>query len=134
MSQLIDPTLVASLDCKFDEAVSKVIEACSAQGFGNLTKIETSKVIKEKTGEDIEPYVILGVCSPKLACQAIRAEALIGLLLPCNVVVRQKSDSVEVAIQDPEAMVAITGNSRLQPIATEAKSKLQLAIKSLTQS
>lgn len=132
MSNLTDPTLTAELHCSFDDAVAKVIEACAGQGFGNLTKIETSKVIKEKLGEDIDPYVILGVCSPRLAHQAIQAEGLIGLLLPCNVVVRQKSDSVQqVAIQDPQSLIALTGNPKLEPVAAEAKSKLQLAIKSL---
>jgi uncharacterized protein (DUF302 family) len=82
----------------------KAVEALKAQGFGVLTEIDVQKTLKQKIDVDFKPYHILGACNPRFAYRALSADEEIGLLLPCNVVIRQESDGVVVSIQDPEVM------------------------------
>ena len=118
----------------FEDVKEKVIAALKTQGFGILTEINIQKVLKEKINADYEPYLILGACNPKFANQALSADRSIGLLLPCNVVLRQDGERVEVSIQDPEAMfsmVDIGANSELKKLPSTAKALLQTALSSL---
>src|SRR5512140_1950695 len=85
-----------------DTAKSKVIDALKTQGFGVLTEIDVRKTLKEKLGVDFEPYLILGASNPNLAYQALSAHRSIGLLLPCNVVLRASGERVDESILDPE--------------------------------
>ncbi|MFF0455775.1 DUF302 domain-containing protein [Nocardia africana] len=120
---------------RFDDAVERTRAALAEQGFGVLTEIDMAATLKAKLGEDMEDYLILGACNPPLAHRAVGVDRRIGLLLPCNVIVRRDPDdagAVIVEAMDPEVMVQVTGDAGLQPIATEAAAKLRGAIDALT--
>lgn len=120
---------------RFDDAVERTRAALAEQGFGVLTEIDMAATLKAKLGEDMEDYLILGACNPPLAHRAVGVDRRIGLLLPCNVIVRRDPDdagAVIVEAMDPEVMVQVTGDAELQPIATEAAAKLRGAIDALT--
>ena len=91
-----------TLDLPFPDAVRKVKDAFQAQGFGTLTEIDVQATLEQKLGLDTEPYVILGACNPQLAHQALQLEPEIGLLLPCNVVVRRHAGTTLVHALDPK--------------------------------
>lgn len=111
-----------------DAVKARVIGALKDEGFGVLTQIDMQATLKEKLGVDIEPYEILGACNPRLANEAISADRAIGLLLPCNVVLRDVEGGVEVSILDPEAMFSVVEpevKAQLGHVANEAKRRLQ---------
>lgn len=112
----------------FADAVERTKQACAAEGFGTLSEIDVRRTLREKIDHDIEPYTILGVCNPNLAARAIEGEHEIGLLLPCNVLVHACQGKVSVSVQDPMALVGLTGNEQLRPIAAEAREKLEKAL------
>ncbi len=119
-------------DGSIEAARAAVIEALAGEGFGVLTEIDVKATLKKKLDLDRRPYLILGACQPKLASQAIEAEPDIGLLLPCNVLVREEEDgSTTVAFVDPEAMLAITGRDDLGDFARDVKSRLKRVCDSL---
>jgi uncharacterized protein (DUF302 family) len=115
----------------FAEAVARVREALKAQGFGVLTEIDMRATLRDKLGQDMEDYLILGACNPPLAHRALGIDASIGLLLPCNVVVRADAGQTIVEALDPQTMVTITGQPALQPVACEAAARLRAALDSL---
>ena len=115
---------------EYDAAVQRVKDALAAEGFGILCEIDVAATMKRKLDVDFRPYVILGACNPPLAHRALTAEADIGLLLPCNVVVYAgdvPSTSV-VAAMDPVAALGLTGNADLKPLAEDVKSRLARAL------
>ncbi|KRV50026.1 ABC transporter ATP-binding protein [Wenjunlia vitaminophila] len=116
------------LDADFDTAVAAARRALADQGFGVLTEIDVRAVLRAKLGHDMEEYLILGACNPLLAQRAIEADRTIGLLLPCNVIVRRDGDSTLVQVLDPTTMVTLTGLSALQPVADEATARLDAAL------
>lgn len=120
------------LDTDFHTAVTAVRQALADQGFGILTEIDVKATLKAKLDHDMEDYLILGACNPPLAHQALEADRSIGLLLPCNVVVRREGDRTAVQALDPNTMVALTGLPALQPIATDATARLDAALASLS--
>lgn len=121
--------LSTTVDRPFDDTLEAVRTALQDQGFGVLTEIDLKATLKAKLDVDIEPQVILGACRPPLAHAALRAEPSIGLLLPCNVVVRSAgTDRTLVEALDPDTMVELTGNDDLSNVATDAKARLQSAL------
>lgn len=115
----------------YSQAVEKVKQALKEQGFGVLAEIDVRKAMKEKLNVDFPDYVILGACNPPLAHRALQAEPRLGLLLPCNVIVRAVENGTEVGVVDADAMLSVVGNAELQPIAREANDRLQNALKAL---
>jgi uncharacterized protein (DUF302 family) len=110
----------------FDEVIEKVTEALKTEGFGVLTSINVQAALKEKIDVDRRPYTILGACNPALANKAINAEPDIGLLLPCNVLVREEEDdSVTVAFMDPKAVLGLVEREDVVPLAEEVRGKLE---------
>ena len=127
--------LSTTLHTSFDDAVERTRQALAEQGFGILTEIDMKATLKAKLGEDMEDYLILGACNPPLAHRAVNVDRQIGLLLPCNVVVRadpKTKDTVLVEAMDPQVLVDVTGEAELRPVADEVATKLRAAIDSLS--
>ena len=112
----------------FPEAVRRVREALAAQGFGELTEIDVRATLHEKLGEDMEDYLILGACNPPLAHRALAADRKVGLLLPCNVVIRSGHGETIIEALDPQIMAEVAGQAALRPVATEAAARIRAAL------
>lgn len=122
-----------TLNAPFTETVARVREALAGQGFGVLTEIDVTATLKAKLGQQMEDYVILGACNPPFAHQALGIDRSIGLLLPCNVVVRAAAgDGTVVEALDPQVMVTLTGRAELKPVADEVARRLAAALGALT--
>ncbi len=126
--------LSTSLQSSFADAVTRTREALAGQGFGVLTEIDMKATLKAKLDQDMENYLILGACNPPLAHRAVDLDRQIGLLLPCNVVVRTDPDDdtrVLVEAMNPQLLVQVTGEPALQEVADDVTAKLRAAIESL---
>ena len=126
---IIEETVILSEP--FDEALTKVKTALAAVGFGVLTEIDLQATMREKIDKSIPQHVILGACNPNLAGQALDADPTIGVLLPCNVVVREADDGVTVEALDPGLMSSLTGKEELGPVSDEARRLLGEALTQL---
>ena len=122
-----------TLDAPFGQTLDRVREELAAQGFGVLTEIDVRGTLHDKLGEELEGYVILGACNPALAHRALQVDPSIGLLLPCNVVVRAMGARTSVEYVDPHAMIALTRQADLEPVAEEAATRLRAAMAALHQ-
>jgi uncharacterized protein (DUF302 family) len=122
-----------TLDASFDSVVGRVTEELKKEGFGVLMTIDVKKALKEKLGVDRRPYMILGACNPPLANRAIEAEPDIGVLLPCNVLIRDDGGGkVTVAFMDPEAVLRLVDNPAVGGLAKEVRSRLDRVRNALT--
>lgn len=109
----------------FDDAVARVRDALSAEGFGVLCEIDVQATLREKLGVETGRHLILGACNPPLAHQALEAEPDLGVLLPCNVVVSERDGSTHVSTVDAERMLSLVGNERVAPIAADVRGRLE---------
>lgn len=126
--------LSTTVQASFEDAVARTRSALAEQGFGVLTEIDMKATLKAKLGEDMEEYLILGACNPPLAHRAVEADRQIGLLLPCNVVVRadpSHQGTVIIDAMDPEVMVQVSENPQLREVADDAARRLRAAVESL---
>jgi len=114
------------VDLDFDAAIDKVTAELKTEGFGVLSDIDVAGKIKEKLDKDMPRYRILGACNPVLAYQAVQAVPEIGLLLPCNVLVREvDAGQVSVSFMDPQAVLSLVDNPDVEPLAADVKERLQ---------
>jgi len=115
-----------TVDMSFEVALKKVGEELAKEGFGILTEIDVQATLKKKLDADMRPYRILGACNPPFAHRAIGAEPTIGLLLPCNVVVREdESGKVQVEFMDPDVMVQLIDKPEVHAVAAEVSARLR---------
>jgi len=116
----------------FDDALEKVKKELEKEGFGILTEIDVAATLKKKLNQEIPPYLILGACNPQFAHRALEVDPSIGLLLPCNVLVRQDSDDkIHVEFMDPDAMLQLVEKPEISLIANEVRQRLERVIKTL---
>lgn len=109
----------------YEDAIARVTEELKKEGFGVLTEIDVATTLKKKIDVDRKPYIILGACNPKLANQALNEDPDIGLLLPCNVVVRvEDDDSVTVAFMDPSSVLKLVEKEEVGDLAAQVREKL----------
>jgi uncharacterized protein (DUF302 family) len=127
-----DDSLSTVIALPFAEAVERVREALAAQGFGILTEIDVQETLRQKLGAEMEQYLILGACNPPLAHHALEVDRRIGLLLPCNVVVRAEAGRTLVEAADPQLMASFSDNPALAGVADEATARLRDAIAALS--
>lgn len=124
--------LSIALDLPLEPAIAAVKGALKEEGFGILTEIDVRKTLREKIGADFQPYVILGACNPPLAFAALQDDIEAGLLLPCNVTVRQEDGGSVVSILDPLVMARLSGASGLDEVSRIAREKLERVIDRLS--
>ncbi|MEZ5238361.1 MAG: DUF302 domain-containing protein [Microthrixaceae bacterium] len=120
------------LDAPHDRVLEIVRGALADQGFGVLTEIDVAATLRSKIGEEIEPYVILGACNPQLAHRAVQADASIGALLPCNVVVRTEDDTTVVDALDPAVMAQVSADPALEAVAGDAGERIDRALEAVS--
>jgi len=120
-----------TIDAGFADTVARVRDELKVEGFGVLTEIDLTAAMRDKLDRQIEDYVILGACNPPLAYQALAADRSIGLLLPCNVVVRASDAGTVVEALDPQIMVEVTRNPQLKAVADDAAARLRRVLQRL---
>ena len=126
--------MTVSISGKLEEVKTKFASELKTQGFGILTEIDMQKTLKDKIGAEYEPYLILGICNPKFADQALSADRSIGLLLPCTAVLRQTGEKVEVSILDPEVVFGLVDaqvSGALAGLPQEAGKRLRAVLNAL---
>lgn len=130
-AQITRYAIVRALDEPFEDVVGRVRERLADEGFGVLSEIDVQAALREKIGKQIEPYLILGACNPNLASQGLEQEPNLGVLLPCNVVVRREGERTHVAAMEPKAAMELAGNPALEPLAAEARERIERAVSRL---
>jgi uncharacterized protein (DUF302 family) len=120
--------ITRDLDQPFDQVVARARQELAAEGFGVLTEIDVQATLKQKLDLDVDPYVILGACNPNLASKGLGLEPDLGVLLPCNVVVRRHGEQTHVAAMEPAAALRLADNPDLEPLAKEAQERITRAV------
>jgi uncharacterized protein (DUF302 family) len=128
---ITDYSLHVQLDLPYEQAVEKVTGALKEEGFGVLTKIDVKATLEKKLDTNFRKYVILGACNPPLAHRALSTELEIGLLLPCNIIVYEEDGGSVVSIVDPISMLGVVESPELEPVASEARTRLERVAKAL---
>ena len=134
MTALIETPYAITTDvagADFEAVVGRVRAGLAGEGFGVLTEIDVKATLEQKLGVQGEPYLILGACNPPLAHRGLGIEPDIGVLLPCNVIVRQDGESIHVAAMEPNAAMQLAANPALAPLAAEARERLERALAGL---
>lgn len=121
-------TLTVSVPAPIDDVDAQVRAALAEQGFGVLTEIDVAAVLKAKIDVDVNDYRILGACNPQLAYRGLQADADLGALLPCNVVLRSTATGTDILAVDPHAMMAVSDAPELAAVADEARERLERAL------
>ena len=117
--------MIVKINTDFENALTRAAEALKVEGFGVLTEIDVKETMKKKLDVDFPPYKILGACNPSLAYRALTIDPQVGLLLPCNVTVRQIEDGIsEVSLVDPLVMLGVITTPGLREVAEEARARL----------
>jgi uncharacterized protein (DUF302 family) len=127
-----DLALRVKLDVPYEQAVERVTAALKEEGFGVLTEIDVKATMKKKLDVDFRKYAILGACNPPLAHRALSTDLEIGLLLPCNVIVYEEDGGSVVSIVDPISMLGVVDSPALQPVANEARARLERVAQALS--
>lgn len=125
--------ITTTVDAGFDTALERVREELATEGFGVLTEIDVQATLERKLGVHGQPYMILGACNPGLAHRGLEIEPELGVLLPCNVIVRQDGDTVRVAAMEPDAAMRLAANPAFAPLAAEARQRLERALDRLAE-
>lgn len=128
MSATASYTLSTTTESSFADAVERVRAELKSEGFGVLCEIDVQATLREKLGVEREPYLILGACNPPLAYEALTAEPELGVLLPCNVVVYEHAGETHISAIDPDRMLSIVRNEKLEPVAAMVRAKLASVI------
>jgi uncharacterized protein (DUF302 family) len=115
----------------YDDTIARLRDLLKEEGFGVLTEIDVKRTLKEKIDKDIEPYIILGVCNPHFAARSIELEPDMGLLLPCNVIVRERGGAVHVGVINPQSILEATANPALAEIAAQVDDRLRRVLEKL---
>lgn len=116
----------------FDVAIEKVKKELEKEGFGTITEIDVAAILKKKLNHEMPPYLILGACNPQFAHRALEIDSSIGLLLPCNVVLRvDGNNKVDVEIMDPNAVLSLVGQPEIDILAKEVRKRLERVLKAL---
>ena len=133
MSEAPTPSyaFTVSLNVPYERAREQVMNALKAEGFGVLTEIDVKSTMKQKIDVDFRKYAILGVCNPNLAHRALSVDLEMGLLLPCTAIVYEEGDGSVVSLLDPGIMMQVAANPALEPVAEEARARLQRAAAAL---
>jgi uncharacterized protein (DUF302 family) len=132
MSDTVEMGFKAVIEAPIGVAIERTKTALQAEGFGVLTTIDVAATMKQKLNADMEPYVILGACNPGLAYSGLQAAPDLGLLLPCNVTVRETAGRSQVVAVDPEMMLGVAGeNAALRSVAEEAAERLRKVVTAL---
>ncbi|TRZ50954.1 DUF302 domain-containing protein [bacterium] len=114
-----------SVTVSYEEAIEKVTEELKKEGFGVLTTIDVKETLKKKLDVDFDRYIILGACNPPFAYEALKAEESVGLLMPCNVIVHEKSTSVQIFFFNPSIIASITDNPKLKELSSSLTEKIK---------
>jgi uncharacterized protein (DUF302 family) len=120
--------ITRDLDQPFGEVVARIRQELATEGFGVLTEIDVQATLKQKLDLDVEPYLILGACNPNLASKGLAIEPDLGVLLPCNVVVRRQGGRTHVAAMEPASALKLANNADLEPLAAEAQARITRAV------
>ena len=128
---MLEVGIATYVDASFDEAVARAESALKAEGFGVLTRIDVKATLKEKLGIDRDPFVILGACNPPFAHRALEIEPQVGMLMPCNVVVRLEAGRVRVEAMNAQLMASMFPEAGLDAVADEVTARLRRVIAAL---